>query len=366
VRIKPFQAKYPNFDIIASVDTFFKTVKYDYRQYEKSGFFQKVPNDAMYAYRINSSLGYHLGIITTVMIQDYIEGHILKHEDTLSTKEQAMMNLLLERGAMIKPVLLSYPGHEEVNDYLTEVIQREPLYTIHFEETGEEHTLWKIADGKDIARLTEIFQGIDKCYIADGHHRCSTSARLFKKAAKTHPNLDFSELLCAFFSFDQLIIHDYNRVIDILDEIRPTALMARLAGLFNITPMEGPFRPTQKRELSLFLDDEWYRLEWKKKVLKKYKDRVVLDSTLVNDLILRDILGIKDVSSDKRITYVEGTKKTDGIEIACAKKPGRFGLGLYPVSKEEFIHLSDIGESLPPKSTWFEPRIKNGLVAQDF
>lgn len=367
MRIKPFQAIYPNFDIIASADSFFKTVKYDYRQYEKSGFFQKSPDEALYVYEIQSKDSAHRGIIATVDIKDYIEGNILKHENTLSTKEQSMMNLLLDRKAMIKPVLLAYPKQKSINSIISETIKNIPMYAVRFEENNELHQVWKIDNNQHIQQLMEDFQEVNKTYIADGHHRCSTSALLHKNAKSTHPNLNFSELLCLFFSFDQLVIHDYNRVVEILNEITPTAFMAEISAYCNIKRRVRPYRPKKKREMSLFINKEWYQLTWKKKVIRKYPDPdLTLDTTLVNDLILNKICGIEDVRSDKRITYVEGTKKSAGIRDACIKNEHRIGIGLYPVSTEEFINLSDKGKMLPPKSTWFEPRMKNGLLAQDF
>ena len=367
MRIRPFQAIYPNFDIIASIDSFFKTVKYDYRQYEESGFFQKASDDAVYIYQIQTRIGKHRGIVATVDIEDYTEGNILKHEDTLSTKEQSMMNLLLERKAMIKPVLLSYPGKESINTVIEDTINNNPLYRIRFENNGDVHQVWKITNGQTISKLQKAFKTVKKTYIADGHHRCSTSARLHSNAHVTHPNLNFSQLLSVFFSFDQLIIHDYNRVIEILNEITPTALIAEISKYCDIKRKVKPFRPKRKHELSLFINREWYKLKWKKKVLNKYnKEGIVLDSSLVNDLIMTRIMKIEDVRSDKRITYIEGTKKADGIRDACIKNENRIGLGLYPVSIAEFQELSDNGIMLPPKSTWFEPRIKNGMISQDF
>ena len=367
MRIKPFQAKYPNFDIIASTDSFFNTVKYDYRQYEKSGFFQKTPDESLYIYEIETPYGKHRGVIATVDIDDYNDGNILKHENTLSTKEQSMMNLLLERQAMIKPVLLAYPKSNPIEKVIRKYVDKTPLYQIRFEETDEIHRVWKVSQGDEIDMLIKAFKKIKKAYIADGHHRCSTSALLDKNAKKTHPELNFSELLSLFFSFDQLIIHDYNRVVEILNEITPTMLMAEISKYCNIKRRMRPFRPKKKHQMSMYINKEWYMLTWKKKVLKKYSDQpIILDSSLVNDLILNKIMGIRDVRSDKRIKYIEGTKKTSGIRDACIKSEHRVGLGLYPVHKDEFKKLSDLGIMLPPKSTWFEPRMKNGLIAQDF
>lgn len=367
MRIKPFQAVYPNFDLIASADEFFGTVKYDYRDYDKSGFFKRIPGEAMYVYIIDGPNKHHQGIVASIDINDYLEGRILKHENTLSTKEQSMMSLLLNRKAMIKPVLLTYPSMKTVNDIINTFKDTPPLYTIHFDESQEDHKIWKVTDEKVLTKLSSAFAKIQKVYIADGHHRCSTSALLHKSKNAKKLDMDFSHVLCTFLSYDQLVIHDYNRVVHILDEISPLTMMAELSRYCKIKKMDGPFRPQRKHEMSMFLEKEWFRLRWKNTVLKAYAKRpVVLDASIITDLIMKRIFGIKDVRSDKRIRYIEGTQGHDGLVMACRKKENSVGFGLYPVSMDEFIKLSDLGEILPPKSTWFEPRMKNGLITQEF
>lgn len=367
VHLKPFQAVYPNFDLIASADSFFGTVKYDYRDFEKSGFFNKTEGEAIYIYSIVSPNRRHKGVVASVDINDYMDGGILRHENTLSTKEQSMTNLLLNRKAMIKPVLLTYPKKDSVDQLIEEFSQGKPLYQVHFDEDNEDHKIWKVDAPEDIERVIKAFGKIKKTYIADGHHRCSTSAMLYKSKNAKKLNLDFSTLLCTFLSFDQLVIHDYNRVLNVLDDISPLTFMAELSEYCYVKKMDEPFNPTQKHELSMFLEREWFRIRWRKKVLKEYKnDPVVLDATILTDVVVKKILKIKDVRSDKRIKYVSGVEGADGFVDACLKKRTNIGFGLFPVEIEEIKKLSDMGQVLPPKSTWFEPRMKNGLIAQEF
>lgn len=367
MRIKPFQAVYPNFDLIASADSFFGTVKYDYREFEKSGFFRKTAGEAIYIYSIDTPDRHHHGIIASIDINDYIDGKILKHENTLSTKEQSMMNLLLNRKAMIKPVLLTYPKQDDINKMIKKFKTGQPLYDVHFEQSNSHHRIWKVEDGGEIEKIRLEFEKIKQMYVADGHHRCSTSALLHKSQNANQLQLDFSHLLCAFMSFDQLVIHDYNRVVNVLDDISPLTLMSEISRYCHVKRMIKPYSPKKKHEMSMFLDREWFRLRWKKGVLDKYKkSEVILDATVLTDVILKRILKIKDVRSDRRIKYISGIEGSEGFVEACLKKRTNVGFGLYPVAKEEFKTLSDIGEMLPPKSTWFEPRMKNGLIAQEF
>jgi uncharacterized protein (DUF1015 family) len=367
VRIKPFQAVYPNFDLIASADSFFGTVKYQYRDYEKDGFFKQTSGNSLYVYAIKSPTIQRLGLLASVDINDYIEGKILKHETTLSTKEQSMINLLLHRRAMIKPILLTYPKSKKIDAFLDKIIKRESLYSIHFDLANEDHIIWSINDPKEIELAKSLFANIDKVYIADGHHRCSTSAILNDRKDAKKLNLDFSQMLCAFMSFDQVAIYDYNRVVQILNEISPTELIARIAKYCKIKKKNGSFRPQRKHDMSFLINKEWYQLTWRKKVLDQYKNEpVILDATILTDMIFHKILNITSVREDKRIKYIEGTLGEKGIYEACLKREHCVGFGLYPVLMEEFKKLSDLGEVLPPKSTWFEPRMKNGFISQEF
>ena len=367
MRIKPFQAVYPNLELVASADSFFGTVKYDYREFEMSGFFKKTDGEALYVYRITGPKRSHIGLMASVDIKDYLEGYILKHEDTLPSKEQDMTNLLLNRKAMIKPILLSYPKSEAVESFLKKVLKRETLYNVHFDEADEDHQIWKIDDADEIKLVKEAFSRIKKVYIADGHHRCSTSALLHQTQDIKDLDLDFSTILGAFMCFEQLDIHDYNRTISILNEISPAKLMASISEYCKIKPMPKPFKPSRKHEMAMLINKEWFRLRWKNSVLKWYAhESIVLDTTIMTDLFLKNIFHIKDIRADKRIKYIEGTKGTTGLIDSCTKRPDSVGFALFPVSKEEFIALSDLGQKLPPKSTWFEPRMKNGFIAQEF
>ena len=367
MRINPFQAVYPNFDLIASADSFFGTVKYQYREYEKDGFFKKTAGNAIYVYGIKSPSVERFGLLAGVDINDYLEGKILKHESTLSSKEQSMINLLLHRRAMIKPILLTYPKSVEIDVFIAKIMKRKPLYTIHFEMADEDHVIWNIDDPQEVIEAQHLFSGIEKVYIADGHHRCSTSAILHDRHDVKSQNLDFSQMLCAFLSFDQVDIHDYNRIVQILNEMSPTELMAKLSGYCKIKKMKGPFRPKKKHDMSFLINKEWYRLRWRKKVLDQYTHLpVVLDATILTDQVFHNILNITSVRDDKRIRYIEGTLGEKGIYEACLKREYCVGFGLFPVLMEEFIKLSDLGTMLPPKSTWFEPRMKNGFISQEF
>lgn len=365
--IQPFKAVYPNFDLIASADDFFNTVKEEFTGYWNSGFFLEDPDDAIFIYHINSPESQHRGLIASVSIRDYLEGRIKPHENTLPAKEQKMTSLLLRRKAMIKPVLLTYRPNEQIERMLRKSQSKKPFIKVKFSD-NEEHLIYKVSDPEVIAKLRDLFaHEVGEAYIADGHHRCTTGAKLFESVKPGTYNLDFSSLLTVLLPFDDVIIHDYNRVVEILREISPTMFMARLSESCIIEPLPWAAKPKKKFEMTLYLNQEWYKLTWRQEVIEKYAERpVILDGEILNNEILNAVLGITDVRDDARLKYIEGIAGLEGLTDKVHKNTYRIGFCLYPVDIEEIVAISDKGQTLPPKSTWFEPRIKNGLLAQSF
>ena len=369
MNLRPFRAIFPKMDFITSADHFFSNVKEQYAEYVQSGFFEKSPQEGFYVYQIQQNEKQFTGLVATVDIQDYIEGHILKHEHTLSTKEQQQIHLILRRNAQVKPVLLTYPKNKTVSSLLKNHIKnKKPSIQIFFEQLNETHSFWAIKSGKKIEEFQKVFKKeVPQAYISDGHHRSSATALMHERTKSKASSRSFNKLLCAFFETTELEIFDFNRVIEGLNEVSPTMFMARLSQLFEIEPLSEPAKPTKKHEIILYINKEWYKLTWRKAVLDRYKSEpVLLDVTLLNEEVLKEILGIKDVRMDMRVKYVEGPKGLEGIKGKTLKNEQRIGFCLYPVEMSDFIKISDLGKTLPPKSTWFEPRIKNGLIVKEF
>ncbi len=364
-----FQAVYGDLSMIASPQSFYDTVKDEFQEYKKSGFFRQHNKDAFYVYEIQRTERSHLGLVACVDIQEFEHNHILKHEQTLADKEQKMMNLLLQRRAMIKPVLLTYPRQEELYGVLTAVRdEQQPIHEVAFESSGEIHRIWAIDKKSHCKHIESIFdQHIPRCYIADGHHRCSTTSYLhqsFEKKKRKEPSFD--SLLSVFFDFEELSILDYNRIVDAFEDISPVEFMARLSAYFNISVLSVGAKPTQKHEITMCIGKEWYALHWKREILAEAAHpTVVLDADLLNKYVFEDILGVKDVRSDSRIDYIEGARDLDYFQHKVQKKPMAAGFCLYPVALEEVCSIAEAGLSMPPKSTWFEPRIKNGMLIHE-
>lgn len=365
--IKPFQAVYPNVDFITSAEHFFSTVKEKYNEYDASGFFNKAAQEGLYIHQIQVDNRIYTGLICCVSIQNYLDGKIKKHENTLASKEQQQIHLLLQRKAHVKPILLTYHGVPEIDNFIKKFIKKKkPFQSVKFDESDQLHSFWEITDGKLIQQLQLIFKNkIPHSYIADGHHRSSTTAIMHQRNSDKS-DLDYDVLLCALYPSSELEILDFNRVIEGLNELSPTIFMARISQIFEVELLESAQKPTRKHELTMLLDKEWYRLTLRAKIIEEYQHLpTVLDVTILNQKVLQSILNIQDVRTDARVKYVEGPKGLETVKGKTAKNEHRVAFCLYPVSMHDFLAISDAGKILPPKSTWFEPRMINGLIVKE-
>lgn len=365
MNIKAFQAIYPNLSLVTSNDSFFGSMKHQYPEFVKSGFFHKSARAAIYIYQIVTEHRKYTAVIASNDLQDIEDHKILKHEETLAAKEQSMMQLILQRDAMIKPVLLAYDGHTDINAFIeTELQGKLPFFNLRFDETNEEHILYALTDDAKIDQLQKLFKKhVPKCYIADGHHRVTTTMILSK--GKHYRKEGINNLLCVYFPFEELDIYDYNRAVEIRDEISDAKLVASLSQCCKIKPLDGPAKPNKKHSFTMLLDGDWYQLKWKKKILDQYADQeVLLDAELLNNHVLDDIMHIEDIKTSMRMKYIAGTLGVRGVEKAVRGEQRKVGFCLYPVHRDELKQVADHGLNLPPKSTWFEPRIKNGVISQ--
>lgn len=369
MNISPFNAQFPRTELITSPDLYTESVKNEYKNYNKAGYYDKFETASLYICKIKSSVGEHIGLVASNNIEDLENGKILKHEHTLNQKEQTMISFLLQTRAMVKPVLLAHPPIDYLERMLEEHIKtNQPFLEFSFANGLETHSFWAISDQKQIDEIVTIFKNeVNKCYIADGHHRCSVTIRLQQSNFVQQANADLTGLLCIYFPFDQLNILDYNRSIDILHEIPPAVVMAKLSEHFKIKVIKSLRVPTKKHEIILSMEGVTYCLEWKGKVLNAHvHEKVVLDADLLNDYVFTKIMGVKDVRTDKRLSYFEGEKKLDFVSTYLKNNPTQICFFLYPVQIEELVTVANEGETLPPKSTWFVPRIKSGLIIKEF
>ena len=236
MEINPFQAVYPSLEYITSADFFFATVKEAYADYRKSGFFQKSAEDAIYIYQIKTKEKAYTGLIGCATVKDYLDNKIKRHENTLATKEQQQLQLMIKRGAAVKPILLTYPTVEAIEKLIAQQIKKiKPFFKVSFEDTSEVHAIWKIEEGITIQKIQDIFaKKVPHAYIADGHHRSSTSALMAQKMKKKQKKGNYDLILAAFFAVKELSIFDYNRVVEGLDDRTMARFMAEISQVFDI------------------------------------------------------------------------------------------------------------------------------------
>jgi uncharacterized protein (DUF1015 family) len=365
--IYPFQAVFPKKEFISSPDSFFGSVKMQYKDYRGTGFFQKCPQEGIYIYQLKSPEFERVGIVATVDIHEYLEGKIKRHEHTLAEKEQNQIHLLIKREAMIKPVLLMHEQIDElqkiIDDYM---FQHEAKFKLEIEHSNILHTFYEIVEGEIIERIKEIFRDqVSHAYIADGHHRTSSTSLLFQRS-KDDEESRYKKLLSAFFPTDQLTIADFNRTVSGLEELSPDQFIAKISKFFDIKILAKPRKPKAKHEITMAVMRNWYSLKWRGNILEmEREEEVILDTQLLDRYVLAEILGIEDARTDRRISYIEGPDGIEGIKKQMLKRGHTVAFCLHPVCIDELMSVVDQGNTMPPKSTWFEPRLKNGLIVKE-
>jgi len=368
VNIHPFRASVPSLDRIFNPALFFSKAKHLYPVYYKNGYFTKLNKKALFVYRQQTNENSHVGIIAATHVQDYIQEHIIKHEETLEAKEEKMVKLFEERNGQIKPVLLTYPTVAEIDVFLKHIIEtREPDQHIDYRDA--EHDIWFLHLEKDYNYVQQLFKDkIEKAYIADGHHRAATLSRYYRYALdrlKVLPeNSPYNYLFCAFFGTNELTIADYNRVVRVKEDFDKEAFIEALKKVAHITAELEPCKPQRKHELTIVLDNQWYRLRWNLKTIKQESSRLKqLDVSLLNQQIFNNILNMENIRSSEAIEYIGGDRGIDGVldKIKSAKGHA-IGFMLAPISTTDFMQIVDKEGVMPPKSTYFVPRIHNAFV----
>lgn len=365
MRINAFQAVFPKLEKITSTDTFFATMREDYNSFREKDFFGKKNEFAIYIYTIQCKHGSYTGLITCTNIQDYLDEKIIKHEQTLKAKEANHLELTRSRNAMVKPVLLTYPPTPSINAWMLQYKSSHTLFLkVPFPQLEEVHFFWQVKEKNAIQNLQALFSAhVPKSYIADGHHRSSTLALLHQQNKSNR----YNQLLTAYFATDQLQILAFNRVVRLTDSVRYKQFLAHLEQYCLIKPLDAFHIPKQKNQFTLLYSNHFYQVEWKKSTLDQFsKQAIVLDTRILNEIIFKKIIGIKDPRRDLRVEYIGGPLGLDGLQQKLSEQDNSIGFYLFPTALHEIIQLADLGAVLPPKSTWFEPRMKNALITKEY
>ncbi len=318
----------------------------------------------VYAQTMNGKTQY--GLVVGAYVEDYMSGKIKKHELTRRDKEEDRMKHVRVNDANIEPVFFAYPDNDEIDGIVARTIKQTPEYDF-VSVDGVGHHFWLISNDVDIKRITEVFATFPALYIADGHHRSAAAALVGAEKAKNNPNHkgdeEYNYFMAVCFPESQLTIIDYNRVVTDLNGLTPEEFLNKLKKNFVVEEKGTEiYRPEKLHNFSLYLGGKWYSLTANPNTYDDNDPIGVLDVTISSNLILNDILGIKDLRSDKRVDFVGGIrglgelkKRVDSGEMAAA-------LALYPVSMKQLMDIADTGNIMPPKTTWFEPKLRSGLV----
>ena len=353
------------------------TSEYDPKVYERAAEnFQKfqdrgwlVQDDAehyyIYAQTMNGKTQY--GLVVGAHVDDYMKGNIKKHELTRRDKEEDRMKHVRVNNANIEPVFFAYPDNDVLDRIISRYAETEPEYDFIAPIDGFRHQFWIISDADDINVITREFAKMPSLYIADGHHRSAAAALVGAEKQKQNPNHrgdeEYNYFMAVCFQASQLTILDYNRVIKDLNGLTPKEFMAALRENFAIEDMGSEiYKPAQLHEFSLYLDEHWYRLRALPGTFDNTDPIGVLDVDISSRLILDKVLGIKDLRSSKRIDFVGGLRGLGELKRRVDSGEMRLALALYPVTMKQIMDIADSGKIMPPKATWFEPKLRSGLV----
>jgi uncharacterized protein (DUF1015 family) len=319
----------------------------------------------VYAQTMNGRTQY--GLAVCCHFEDYMEGKIKKHELTRPDKEEDRMIHVRIQNANVEPVFFAYPAINEIDQIVSSIVKKSKPEYDFVADDGFGHHFWPISDDTTIKRITEIFAHQPALYVADGHHRTAAAARVGQEKKASNPNHtgneEYNYFLAVIFPDNQLSIIDYNRVVKDLNGLTPAQLIDAIKMDFDVVDMgKEIYTPSKLHNFSMYLDGKWYSLSAKP---GRYNDNDpigVLDVTVLSNLVLDRILNIKDLRTSKRIDFVGGIrglgelkKRVDSGEMAAA-------FALYPVSMKQLIDIADTGNIMPPKTTWFEPKLRSGLV----
>ena len=353
------------------------TSEYDPRVYEKAAEnFQKfqdkgwlVQDDKeqyyIYAQTMNGKTQY--GIVVGAYVNDYMTGVIKKHELTRRDKEEDRMKHVRVNNANIEPVLFAYPDNAVLDALIKRYAATTPEYDFIAPIDGFRHQLWIISDDQDIQTVTEAFKAMPSLYIADGHHRSAAAALVGAEKQKQNPNHkgdeEYNYFMAVCFQASELTILDYNRVVKDLNGLSSEEFLEKLSKNFTVEEKGAEiYKPAHLHEFSLYLDGKWYALNAKEGTYDNTDPIGVLDVDISSRLILDEILNIKDLRSSNRIDFVGGLRGLGELKRRVDSGEMRAALALYPVSMQQIMDIADSGKIMPPKATWFEPKLRSGLI----
>ena len=339
----------------------------NFKKWQERGWLVQDPAEYYYVYAQTMDGRTQYGLVVGANVEDYLTGKIKKHELTRKDKEEDRMIHVRIQNANLEPVFFAYPDNTEINAIVENVVKSKPAEYDFVAEDGFGHHFWVIDDKKTIDKITEIFAGIPAFYVADGHHRTAAAALVGEEKRKQNPhhtgNEEYNYFMAVVFPESHLKIIDYNRVVKDLNGMTPEQFLEALKKDFDVVEKGTEiYKPNHLHNFSMYLGGKWYSLQAKPGTYNDSDPIGVLDVTVLSNLVFDKLLDIKDLRTSKRIDFVGGIrglgelkKRVDSGEMAAA-------FALYPVSMKQLIDIADTGNIMPPKTTWFEPKLRSGLA----
>ncbi|MCB0514927.1 MAG: DUF1015 domain-containing protein [Chitinophagales bacterium] len=359
----------PDVDVYS--DVIYQKAKNNFLKAIQNGIFFQDKKESYYLYQLHFKGRVQTGLVALSSINDYFDDVIKKHEYTRPEKEQDRIRHMQVTGINAEPLFFAYRSHTRINEMVANYCDTHSPITDFEAEDGIRHILWQIDDESLINEISDIFaEQIPQTYIADGHHRSASAAKVGKMLAEQNPQHSGDEpynyFLTVLFPDDQLQIMDYNRLVRDLGKLSEEAFWEKLQQNFTITPLPKATYPQQPYQYSMYFKGKWYSLQLKKDVSIPEDAVGSLDIQVLSDKLLADILQITDQRTDKRIDFVGGIRGLSALEQAVEQGDAVLAIAIRPVSMEQLLHVADSGEIMPPKSTWFEPKLRSGVVVYQF
>ncbi|GAB4446720.1 MAG: DUF1015 domain-containing protein [Bacteroidales bacterium] len=361
----------PEIDLPESIDEHDEQVyakaKENFEMFKQKGWLVQDNEEYLYIYAQTMDGRTQYGLVGCAGVDDYLNGIIKKHELTRKDKEEDRMKHVRVTDANMEPVFFSYRAVPEIDAIVENIVKtQEPEYDFVADD-GFGHHFWVIRDKATINRLVELFAKIPFTYVADGHHRTAAAALVGKEKREKHPNYkgneEFNYFLAVHFPDNQLKIIDYNRVVKDLNGLSASQFIEKLKQHFDIEEKGSEiYRPAKLHDFSMYLEGKWYSFTAKQGTYNDNDPIGVLDVTVLSKYVLDEILGIKDLRTDKRIDFVGGIRGLGELKKRVDSGEMKVAFALYPVSMKQLIDIADSGNIMPPKTTWFEPKLRSGLV----
>ena len=344
----------------------------NYNKFKDNGWLVKDEEEKLYIYAQSMDLKkWQYGIVACAASEDYVNKIIKKHELTRKDKEEDRMKHVRITNANVEPVFFAYPAVKRIDEIVAGITAQKPLYDFVAKEDGFGHRFWVIDDKAIIAELVELFKkDVPAMYIADGHHRSAAAALVGQEKKENNPNHtgkeEYNFFMTVIFPDNQLNIIDYNRVVKDLNGLTKDQFIAALGESFEVKDMGTEiYKPSCLHEFSVYVDGHWFKLNAKPGTFNDADPIGVLDVTILSNLVLDKILGIKDLRTDKRIDFVGGIRGLGELKRRVDNGEMKVAFALYPVSMKQIIDIADSGNIMPPKTTWFEPKLRSGLVIHE-